>query len=284
MTFISERICSTLDQGPKVFLNSLPKSGTHFLLSILELTGLKLQKPVLSRGLQRHPLNHIHFWERETSLIGIGQPSEVKTATLRHIFSRLQAGNFLVGHVPYQEGIRTLLHSACIRTILLVRDPRDVIISQVHYILKEESHFLHHHYKTLQTDKERYITSILGVRHKQNNPKTLGIAEKLDSILSWQQVDSVLMLRFEDLIGHQGGGDSDIQKERIMAIGDHIGIKIEETPARYIGKRAFGQGGTYRKGHIGEWRQVFDDEVKDLFRKKAGAHLIKMGYELDCQK
>lgn len=38
---------------------------------------------------------------------------------------------------------------------------------------------------------------------------------------------------------------------------------------------------TYRKGQSGNWRQEFDEEVKERFKAVAGDLLIELGYEKD---
>ena len=38
---------------------------------------------------------------------------------------------------------------------------------------------------------------------------------------------------------------------------------------------------TFRKGLIGEWRELFNEEIKNIFKEKAGDLLIKSGYEKD---
>jgi hypothetical protein len=168
-----------------------------------------------------------------------------------------------------------------IRTIFVIRDPRDVVVSQVHYVLKHKSHYLHRDYKKLRTDKERFIAAILGVRRRSGDYKSYGIAKKLDITLGWMGAESVLNLRFEELIGERGGGSLDNQKKAIMQISSSIGIEVGAKEALSIGEAAFGKGYTYRQGRIGSWRDVFDEEMKDVFKQTAGEYLLKTGYEAD---
>jgi len=265
---------------PRILVNSLPKSGTHLLASVLDLIpGLSFQKPVLNRRLRWHPVNCVRPWDREMCLLGVGQPRKVRLWTLRYMLNRLSDGCYMIGHIPYQESVNELLQTLGIRTFFVIRDPRDVVVSQVHHYLRHKSHYLHRDYKKLRTDKERWITAILGIRKGNGNFKVYGIAEKLDIVLGWTEAKSVLTLRFEDLIGERGGGELEVQKESIMKIGNHLGMRIGMDEAIFIGNKAFGKGDTYRRGEIGSWRDVFDDEVRDVFKREAGEHLIEMGYE-----
>jgi len=266
--------------GPRILVNSLPKSGTHLVASILALfPGLAPQKPVLTRKLRWHPVNYLHPWDRRTCLVGIGQPREIRLATMYYLLDRLHQGHYLLAHIPYQECVAEMLQSMGIRTIFVIRDPRDVVVSQVHYVLKHSAHYLHSDYKKLPTDKERFIAAILGVIRREGNYKSYGIARKLEITSGWREAESVLNLRFEDLVGERGGGSLGDQRRAIMQIGSHVGIEVSAQEARSIGEAAFGRGYTYRRGRIGSWRDVFDEEVKDIFKRAAGDYLLKTGYE-----
>ncbi|MFQ5576022.1 MAG: hypothetical protein ACE5G8_03435 [Anaerolineae bacterium] len=282
MTPTADDVYRATGQKPKVFINSLPKAGTHLLLSVLRLLpGFAFRRPILSRKLRRHPLNYLLFRQPETCLVGIGQPGRVKLAVLRRIIGRLPPGGFLMGHVPFQQGVQGVLQDAGARTLLMLRDPRDVVVSQVHYVLGKRSHFLHRHFRALPSGEERLLAAICGTGGEPDAPQSLGIAQKLTLILGWQGVDSVLSLRFEDVIGPQGGGDAAAQQTAILALGRHLGLGLSRAEAGEIGRRAFGRGGTYRQGQIGGWRACFGPRVKTAFKAQAGEQLIQMGYEQD---
>ena len=36
---------------------------------------------------------------------------------------------------------------------------------------------------------------------------------------------------------------------------------------------------SYRRGRVGDWRNEFTPEIKDLFKEHAGDWLVKLGYE-----
>ena len=267
---------------PSIFVNSLPKSGTHLLASILSrVPGFQLQDPVLNRKLRWHPMNYLGLWDQRTCLVGIGQPNRIRLATLSFLLRRLRQGHYALGHIPYQECVAELLDRLAIRCFLVLRDPRDVVVSQVHYVLGRSSHYLHRDYARMGGARERLLASIRGVTKRNGKLKSVGIAEKLDAVLGWLQVESVLVLRFEELIGERGGGSAEAQKRAIMGIGDHIGLDIGEEQALSIGSRSFGRGGTYRQGRVGSWRSAFDGEITDVFKGQAGEYVIKLGYETD---
>ncbi|OIJ18549.1 hypothetical protein BKP45_19090 [Anaerobacillus alkalidiazotrophicus] len=42
-----------------------------------------------------------------------------------------------------------------------------------------------------------------------------------------------------------------------------------------------GESPTFRKGQLGNWREEFDQEIKQAFKHVAGDILIQLGYEKD---
>jgi hypothetical protein len=266
---------------PRVLVNSVPKSGTNLLASVLDVMGLQWQSPVLSHELRFHPLNYIRHWEDQDCLIGVGKSYKAKLGFLRHTLNKMDPGSYMMGHIPYQEHVCELLRSLGVRTFFVIRDPRDVVVSLLHHIQRVRSHYLHRAYAKLPSDKARLIAGIRGLRNKDGSIETQSIAEKLEVTLGWTEVETVVTLRFEDLIGERGGGTAQDQTIAIRKIGNHLGWDLAEEDVLIVGNEAFGKGKTFRRGMIGGWRGVFDDELKDAFKREAGEYLINLGYEQD---
>ena len=125
------------------------------------------------------------------------------------------------------------------------------------------------------------LASIRGIQRRYGSRKSWGIQEKLALTSAWLNQNSVMVVRFEDLIGPQGGGDQARHKETIIRMGQHMGFSISPEEASQIASRFFGKGATFRKGKIGEWRNHFDEETKEVFKQLAGTHLIDLEYERD---
>jgi hypothetical protein len=265
----------------KVFINSLPKSGTHLLIGMLSLMpGFTRQHLTLTRKLRLHPLNYLFFYSKPV-WAGVDKPGKVKIQTVDYKFKQLRNGGFAAGHMPYHQWVVDILNSRNIQTIFVIRDPRDVVVSKVHWNMKREKHFLHKKYAAMASDKERLTAAIVGVKNKDGSYFALGMAEKLASVLAWLRTEGVLSVRFEDLIGSQGGGSSEKQYQGILAAARHIGVSLTEEQIITIGEKMFGTGKTFRKGVIGDWKNHFDEELKDIFKKNVGHYLIDLGYEKD---
>ena len=60
-----------------------------------------------------------------------------------------------------------------------------------------------------------------------------------------------------------------------------MNIPIDENVYLKIRDSLFGGTFTFRKGKIGEWKTVYTDELKEMFKQNYGSLLIEMGYEQD---
>lgn len=271
-----------ISADPKIFVNSLPKSGTYLLASALELMpDIYMHNLKLNRRLQKHPLNYIYLFNRATVFAGVDQPCRIKLKTLDYKFKKIRNNSFSIGHIPYDPLVIDLLNANRIKTLFMIRDPRDIVVSKMYYNFNRKQHFLHKYYTSLDSDKERLKAAILGVKKPNGKILALGIAEKLRSVLAWLRTDNVKSVHFEDLIGEHGGGDQTRQMESLFFVATFIGKSLTEEEVAVIGKTMFGQGRTFRSGSIGGWRNHFDDELKELFKKESGDQLIEFGYETD---
>lgn len=119
-------------ENRKVLINSLPKSGTNLVSSaVSSFPGMRYQKLTLNRKLAFHPLNLIPRLGRgETCLCGVDQPKEVRLSLLDLSLRRLEKDHYCMGHLPYDPRVEKLLSDLGIRIFFVIRDPRDIVVSQ----------------------------------------------------------------------------------------------------------------------------------------------------------
>ena len=97
----------------------------------------------------------------------------------------------------------------------MIRDPRDIVVSQMFYVLKRKRHSHHQHFSSLNSDREKLMTAIKG----EPSVNTTSIGERLEKYSGW--LDSgAFVVRFEDLIGYRGGGSEDKQRMVLKSIFD----------------------------------------------------------------
>jgi hypothetical protein len=244
----------------RLFLNSVPKSGTHLLQQItLGMPRLKISPN--------------------------GQFYEGYSAQLPDHYRRLQHLKHFemgAGHVYYSDQWAKMSKQLGIKQIFISRDPRDVVVSFTHFIVnKYPQHELHAYFtQNLKTQKQRYQALIQGVdNHVVQYPS---IAEWFNRFYGWTKDSNTLHITYEELMRSY---DSRMKTLNKMA---HYVWKGRKPPLP-IRQMVFmmdqninpQQSVTFRSGEIGGWRAEFDEETKTLFKNIAGYLLVQLGYEKD---
>ncbi len=129
------------------------------------------------------------------------------------------------------------------------------------------------------------MASILGLPAKfaEGSSEPLwDINTRYSSFMPWLNQEINFTVRFEDLIGPKGGGDSHTQISTLTGVADHLGLKLSSKKILQVADRLYNPKSlTFRKGRIGGWKAMFNDEHKKVFKKLAGELLIELGYEKD---
>jgi hypothetical protein len=195
--------------------------------------------------------------------------------------NRLQDGDIGYGHVFAEPGLVAALCRPGVVSYFIYRDPRDVVVSHVHYVTEIWTSHVHHDYyaNKLQNFDDRLRVSILG-RPELTEIDFPGIHQRFAPYLGWQERAEVLSLRFEDFVEHKGE-----TLERILshALERGFGISTERGRALEILEKAIDpeQSPTFRSGKVGGWRQHFTPEHTALFKEVTGDLLVRLGYEND---
>lgn len=262
----------------RVFIASLPKAGTHLLIAFLEhLWKYKYKGVILSRSFAYNKKN-LPTATDDSVLVGVDAPALVKRTVIHKFLKKIPSYGIVPGHTAYNVELENLLSEEKYRCLVISRDPRDVVVSHVHYILKEQ-HFLHSYYNSLEDFDRCLMISIEGI--KMDGIELKNIADRVLGITDWNKSEMFLPLRFEDVIGLRGGGELDRQLETFRKIVTHLGIDVNDDQIKKAATDMFGKGYSFRKGNIGGWREVFKDEHKSCFKELAGDLLIELGYEED---
>lgn len=252
--------------APVLFGNSFPKSGTHLLTQVL--AGFARLGPVVDSGLPA-----VVNFDGPT-----GRPLPV--SDLLRQLRRLQPGDVSYGHLHAFPEVVELLCSQGWAPYFIYRDPRDVVVSHVHYVTKMEPNHVHHEYyvNQLHSFEERLRVSILG-RPELAIPFP-GIAERFAQYLPWLARPEVQPLRFEEFISRP--------RQAIGLVLDHAvarGLRIQAAREEAISHLHAAidpqRSPTFRSGKVGGWRESFDEANKALFKELAGDLLIQLGYESD---
>ena len=265
---------TSLQDSPILFANSFPKSGTHLLTQIMK--GFTRFGPAVDSGLPAI-VTFDGFTGRQRS-----------EAEILADLNRLLPGDIAYGHVHAFPDAVTFLCGKGAAAYFILRDPRDVVVSHVHYVAEMAPNHIHYRYyhETLKTFDERLRASIVGVPTEELSVATgLPVPEPLPNIrarfepyLGWLERPEVLVLRYEDFITHR--------RESITRVFDHATRRgfvpsRKQNEALQVLEESIDpqRSPTFRSGKIGSWRDAFSEEHRRFFKQVAGDLLLRLKYE-----
>lgn len=222
-----------------------PKSGGTWLVSLL---GDLLNKPKRDVYINDSEKNFWgnYFWYQGHENIGLVHDCVAKS----------------------HEYPGTSLHSSEATTIHLIRDGRDVIVSKYFY---ENEFLVKNGLKNNGiVDKYAYVKNI---------------AEEWNRFVTeWKEVAD-FECRYESILAYPESVLLDICKYLNQSVNEHeienaIKQNTKQQLAEKIGK-VFKHNTFVRKGVAGDWKNFFDESMKDKFKQVAGKTLIEFGYEKD---
>ena len=113
---------------PKVFANGFPKGGTHLLLRALALLpALKLTDTFISADLLRDDNSYsLLSAQADSILVGVGRPRAVDKSFVKARLEKCKRGAVIGAHMPYSKAAVELLRELGFKSVLILRDPRDV--------------------------------------------------------------------------------------------------------------------------------------------------------------
>ncbi len=161
----------------------------------------------------------------------------------------------------------------------IYRDPRDVVVSHVHYVTEIEPNHVHHaYYQSLPDFDARLNTSILG--RPEMGDLFPDIRGRFEPFLGWLRPE-VCVLKFEDFIQHR-----ETTLDRILTHAEQRGFTLRMPRAEALRTLSDSinpqKSPTFRSGKVGGWRGKFTDAHTRLFKETVGDLLVRLGYEEDA--
>ncbi len=247
---------------PALIANSFPKSGTHLLIQIL-------------RGLP----DAIYFGSFIASMPTI--PFRERThAAHRRLIDRIVPGEVVGAHIFHHPVHAAALARLNCAHFFVYRDPRDVAVSEAHYLTRMNRwHRMHRYFAhNLETDDERIEATIVGVGEHETPYDYPDIARRFERFRGWLDRDDVFAVKFEDLIGER-------RRETLADLATfyagrrNIDIDVGEALDSIEANIDPRQSHTFRQGGSGGWRKAFTPRHKEQMKAVAGQLLIDLGYE-----
>lgn len=255
------------DGRPLLLCNAMPKSGTHLLFQILyAIPGFA-------------PWDHIVASE---SLTGF-------TNSARHVQWKLGCAppaSIVRSHIYYSQEMLSVLSHRPWRRFLMLRDPRDVVVSFARWAAREQRLPLHTYFTEVLTEEpERILATIEGIAPGVPADQLVGLpslANQWKRFAGWLQDPGTFVVQFEDLVGRTGGGEDVKRFDVVRGIFDWLNISSEtidiekQFSSDLLTSKA---SATFHKGRIGSWRECFTDQHKERFKAITGTLLTDLGYE-----
>ncbi|MEM9351428.1 MAG: sulfotransferase domain-containing protein [Planctomycetota bacterium] len=255
-----------LQQRPPVLANSFPKSGTHLLDQIVDgLPGIR---------------NYGAFLSSMTSSFRFTERSD---AEVHAFIERFVPSEMIRGHLFYGPEAAEWLSKRHTVHYFIYRDPRDVVLSETHYLRSlNRWHKMHPYFRDAPSMDAAISLSILGLQGSVTGLNYQNANDRFQRYAGWIDRNDVCALKFEDLTSERREQEVrrmlDFYNERA---GDPV--EIQSVLPRMLDGMRPEKSHTYRKGKSGGWREKFSEEHKVQFKEVAGQTLIDLGYESDLE-
>lgn len=248
----------------KLFINSLPKSGTNLAQKCVELAGINYSGRSLaaSSGIGRFGIvKHMLRWPHANEvplIVGLEVPVAVSPGWTQAYLHN--ANGYVTGHAAHSKHINEILNIENYSTIQVIRNPGAVLASWASYIV-EPGYYWPKARKFLLNksfeDRVRFLLyggTIGSIRQYYR-----GIKELILNIQGWFDEYNVLVVRYEDLVGSRGGGSDIDQYHTVEKILKHIDRENNGRSIRSITSQLYGGTHTFRKGTIDGWKDKINE-------------------------
>ncbi len=266
-------------QRKRVFINAVPKAGTHLLARAVELFGYQehfrgslsintvpifLNYREATEKLQQELTDTDPQDDTDTIEVGTLASRSVSCLMLRRWIGAMAHGCYILGHIPYSRPFHHVLAELDYYHVCIIRDPRAVVASLIPFILNTgnmpKPHFLANDLRPMSpVQRVRFILE--GGYAPHAGVTIRGINELYSSMLAWRQDPSCLVLRFEDLIGEQGAGTLQQQQEAMTRLAAHLNTSYDTQKRQDVYSSS---SRTFRTGKIDGWKQSLDLECLQL--------------------
>lgn len=180
-------------------------------------------------------------------------------------------------HTPPTEENRAIIHEAGRPYVVLIRDPRDLVVSWAYYVALP------------WRDKVRYEAArSMGVPERIDYYLNEALDETLAWSLGWMRTIDPrlgLLIRYEDMLADTFAVMRQVFDHFEVGLSDE---RMHDIVAQHSFERATGRkpgeadsGSFNRKGVAGDWKNHFTPEQCELFKRVAGGRLIELGYAND---
>ncbi len=205
------------------------------------------------------------------------------THLLKKCIKLLTEEDFKHTHIDYNFSIkhRDLLYFNKVKMLTIIRDPRDWIVS--FFTSKSSRISMDRKLTAALTAFGMFRYNYMIPLHHPDHLRYKKVSDYYNNLLmTWlNNYSDLCVIRFEKLVGPQGGGTKEEQIEEIVKICRFLNINCTIKKIKEISNQLFGNTLTFRRGKFGYWKTYFTEEHKQLFKKDMGEIVATLGYEND---
>ncbi len=269
------KLCTGTEFKPRYYLSGFPKAGLHLLT-------------MLAMGVCRPYVDTFrNMWAG--TFHGNGWTNQ--WADQRFILYRigqLPPGHYLQAHAGHFQELELMLRWAGVAHVFIVRDLRDVAVSQAHHITSPDD------VRHMHPGKKAYtflggFNEVLAAVIEGLGPFP-GVMERWELYAPWLDVEETLVVRYEEARADLEATARAVLEHGLAQIYPLQGeqLKVEASIFNEQIKGMLATGGnptlspTYRKARVGDWREEFTEDHKNLWKKyDPDSWLVRLGYEKD---
>ena len=251
----------------RLFITSIPKCGTHLLLSLIYRLGFERFDP------EDLPYRQALFGElSKTGDIDKAVESAVvgrERALLLGRLDSMPANSVVAHHFPYDPHLAAALKRRKIVSFFMIRDPRDQIISYRNHVLKDPQN---KHLRRFESSSpsECYQSLISGSEPLCGlDDSVTSITEQYNRFHGWLSDENTSVICFRHLVGPKGGGTRVrqlVELDRIVArMNANLLKDIDESMRLMFSPKH----SLFSKGQIDVWKSEFDEQTKRVFEETA---------------
>jgi hypothetical protein len=239
----------------KVLVNGSPKSGTTWMLRLL------------------------------SSIPGYNRVDNFRRVVER--YQTVKPGDVVHGHDVYTQELEAILITNHIKIVMMVRDPRDQLVSRMFHIKRSQNHAWHRAMQNMTNDE----ALLLCIEGRKELP---GMEIMIKLTQTWLEKGTFLLcVRYEDLLANSFTKFKEVLSYLEISAGDDLIdaiVRHNRFERLTVGRKVWRSGrkpgeeksnSHFRKGIVGDWKNYLTPEHIQKLKEVAGEQLIALGYEKD---
>lgn len=236
---------------PPIVVNSLPKSGTHLLMQIA--------KAMPDR-------RYYGAFIAQTPTMTVKERPQEKIDAL---VARIVPGEVLGAHLHYTPETAAALAKINAVHLFIWRDPRDVLLSEAHYLAEMNPwHAMHKTFKALPDAESRVKLAITGT----GDGRYPDAEARIGAYMGWRSDPGCVSLRYEELISPE------TQARECQRVLEAYGATAEGAPPLPSTQELIEainpeRSHTFNRGGVARWRKEMSGENLALCQERLGRWL-----------